>query len=372
MPDIDVVVEEIGFSALDGFEADDFSAAFACFRRTAEAIVTGQPALRPALPGDAGLLDVARAALASPEVPDPQEAKHFFKTHFRPARVKARGGEAFFTGYYEPVVDGALTPGEGFGWPLLARPADLKTFAADEPRPDWAASLSAARVTERGSLQPYPDRARIEAAIPSGEFRPLVWLRDRVEAFLIHVQGSARVRLADGTMLRLTYAGRNGHPYSSIGRILMDRGDIGADTMSLERLKAWLRDRGQEPGEAGCALMQRNASFIFFSAEPATAAIGPTGGAGVPLTPLRSIAVDRTLWSYGLPFWVEADLPWQDATPRPFRRLMIAQDTGSAIIGPARADLFFGSGDEAGRRAGDIRHHGRFTVLLPRAPGAVR
>ncbi len=136
--------------------------------------------------------------------------------------------------------------------------------------------------------------------------------------------------------------------------------------MSLASLKAWLRAAGPGEGEAGLSLMRRNGSFVFFRlVEDFDPALGPIAGAGVALTPLRSIAVDRSLWSYGLPFWIEAELPGADGAPGPFRRLMIAQDTGSAIVGPARADIFFGGGDKAGARAGAIRHPGEFTVLLP-------
>jgi membrane-bound lytic murein transglycosylase A len=350
-----------------GFSEDDLVAAVACFKVTAAAIVAQAASLRPARPTMPGLTEACVAALALPRMPSQDEARRFFETHFRPEPIEP-GGDAFFTGYYEPVVEGALAPDETFTTPLLGRPADLVTFAADDPRPGWAADLSAARRLPSGDLAPFPTRRAIEADI--GGYRPVVWLRDAVECFLIHVQGSARIRLPDDGMLRLTYAGRNGHPYTSIGRLLIDGRTIALADMSLARLKAWIRAAGQAPGEPGRLLMQRNASFIFFEAAPVSDEEGPTGGAGVPLTALRSIAVDRSLWCYGLPFWVEATLPWEAATATPFRRLMIAQDIGSAIIGPARADLFFGSGEEAGRRAGDIRHHGRFTLLRPRPRGA--
>jgi len=184
------------------------------------------------------------------------------------------------------------------------------------------------------------------------------------------VQGSARVRLADGSLLRLAYAGRNGHPYTSIGRILIDTGEIAEADMSLATLKQWIRAHGQNPGDAGALLMHRNKSYVFFSLhEECEPARGPIGGQGISLTALRSIAVDRAIWTYGLPFWIAADLPWRGSSPSPFRRLMIAQDTGSAITGPARADIFFGSGDDAGARAGDIRHAGDVVVFLPAAEG---
>ena len=136
--------------------------------------------------------------------------------------------------------------------------------------------------------------------------------------------------------------------------------------MSLARLKAWLRANGLRPGDKGRAIMQRNASYVFFRlVEDVDPALGPIGGAGIALTPLRSIAVDRTLWSYGLPFWIDAALPWESDELSPFRRLMVAHDTGSAIVGPARADIFFGAGEAAGARAGAIRHRGAFAVLAP-------
>ena len=180
------------------------------------------------------------------------------------------------------------------------------------------------------------------------------------------MQGSARLRLADGRKARLVYDGRNGQPYTSIGRLLIEAGEIPEHEMSLARLKAWLRANGLKPGDKGRAIMQRNASYVFFRlVEDVDPALGPIGGAGIALTPLRSIAVDRTLWSYGLPFWIDAALPWESDDLSPFRRLMIAHDTGSAIVGPARADIFFGAGEAAGARAGAIRHRGAFAVLAP-------
>ena len=179
----------------------------------------------------------------------------------------------------------------------------------------------------------------------------------------MQVQGSAQVEFPDGRRARLAYDGRNGLPYTSIGKILIEAGEIAEGDMSLASLKAWLR----RDSARGLDVMRRNRSFVFFQlVEDFDPDLGPIAGAGVPLTPLRSIAVDRTMWAYGLPFWIDAELPWADDTPRPFRRLMIAQDTGSAIVGAARADLFFGSGDAAGARAGAIRHPAEVVVLLPR------
>ena len=352
------------FAGLDGIDADDFRAAFDVFRASACAIVEAQPELRAARPPSAALREIARRALDMPEL-DAGGARAFFAEHFHPVRVTPDGGRprGFLTGYYQPVVAGSLTPTAEFTEPLLARPVDLVSFAPGEGPPGFDPALAGARRRPDGTLEPYPVRAEIEA----GGGAPLVWLADAVEVFMIQVQGSGLVELTDGRRLRLIYDGRNGRPYTSIGRGLIEAGEIREAEMSLARLKGWLRAAGVRPGERGRAWMQRNASYIFFRLAPdEPPGGGPIGGAGLPLTPLRSIAVDSNLWPYGLPFWIEARLPWRGAQPEPFGRLMIAQDTGSAILGAARADLFFGSGDEAGLRAGSIRHDADFRVLLPR------
>jgi membrane-bound lytic murein transglycosylase A len=347
------------FDALAGFEADDALSAFRTFLSTARALELDAAPLRAGLAPSAALRAAARAALAEPPR-DAETARRFFLAHFRPFRVGA--GPDFLTGYYEPWARGSMVATPKFSAPVLARPADLVSFAPGRPPPGFDSTLAAARRSSDGTLSPYPDRAAIETRGDD----PLLWLADPVEVFLIQVQGSARVELEDGRVVRLVYDGRNGQPYTSIGRTLIEAGEIPEREMSLARLKSWLREHGLRPGERGRELMWRNRSYVFFRVEEnLDPEAGPIGGAGVPLTPLRSIAVDRSLWSYGLPFWISADLPWEGDAPTPFRRLMIAQDTGSAILGAARADLFFGGGDLAGTRAGAIRHHADFTVLLP-------
>jgi membrane-bound lytic murein transglycosylase A len=307
------------------------------------------------------LAEAARAALALESV-DAAGAREFFTTHFRPYRVSAGAGRGFLTGYYEPHVPGSVTRSLDFTSPILAKPADLVTFAAGEAPQEFDPALTGAQRLADGRFRPYPDRAEIEDAGNT----PVLWLADPVEVFLIQVQGSARVELTDGRIVRLVYDGRNGQPYTSIGRLLIASGEIAESEMSLARLKFWLRANGLEPGGKACELMRRNRSYVFFRVEENfDPKEGPIGGAGIPLVPLRSMAVDRSMWAYGTPFWIEAALPWQGETPTPFRRLMIAHDTGSAILGPTRADLFFGGGEAAGARAGAIRHPGDFVVLLP-------
>jgi len=336
-------LERLELSRLQGFEEDDLFAAFDVFLRSCKAIAEGTPPLRGAANTPLALQSIARAALRS-AISDSATAKWFFKTNFRPFRIKPKesGGTGFLTGYYEPFVEASLVRTSAFLAPVLGWPHNF----------------------HRHEL--LPPRAAIEAGALDGRAQPILWLRDLVEVFLAQVQGSARARLADGTGLRLIYAGRNGHPYTSIGRLLMENGEIPESEMSLAALKYWIRTHGQNEGEAGLALMRRNQSYVFFTlAADDGEGSGPIGGQGIALSPLRSIAIDRAIWPYGLPFWISAELPWQSQSTSCFRRLMITQDTGSAIIGPARADIFFGSGDDAGARAGDIRHGCDMTVFLP-------
>lgn len=371
-----VELRPLSFVDLQGFSEDDTRAAWETFARRCKAISEGRAELRRGSPIPPALAEIC-AANAGLSVRDANEARAFFMAHFNPYEIvpvtsALSDGPAFFTGYYEPVVAGALQSGPAAHEPLRARPPDLVTLNPGDEHGDLPPDLSAARRMPDGKLLPYPDRAEIEAGVLGDAAPPVVFVRDAVEAFLIHVQGSAAIRLADGHLLRFTYAGRNGLPYTSIGRILIDSGEIPEAEMTLARLKQWVRAHGQNPGEAGRALLQRNRSYVFFSRDDSDSrAAGPIGAASVPLTALRSIAVDRGLWAYGLPFWIEAALPWRSMKPEPFHRLMIAQDTGSAIIGPARADLFFGTGDDAGERAGDIRHRGRMIVLWPRSAGTM-
>lgn len=350
------------FADLAGWPDDDHGAAFRTFRRSCPAVLSGDAPPRPAQePGR--LRKACEAAAALGGEPDGLQARLFFERWFAPFRVVPPSGAGFLTGYFEPEVEGSAVATPHFTAPLLARPDDLVSLSPGETLPGLDPALQAARRGPEG-WEPYPDRAAIEAGALGALARPLLYLRDPVDVFIIQVQGSARVRLADGRALRVAYAGRNGHPYTSIGRLMVQRGLVPLPEMNLERMTAWLRANPEQ----GRALMRENRSYVFFRvADELSPEDGPIGGAGVPLTPERSLAVDRTLWAYGLPVWLEGELPRPEGAPEPLRRLMIAQDTGSAILGPARGDYYFGSGAAAGTRAGLLRHPVGFTVLLPRA-----
>jgi membrane-bound lytic murein transglycosylase A len=351
------------YQDIPGWDRDDHATSYRVFLRTCARIATESPELRPARASPPQLARACRAALAAGSL-DGIAARAFFERWFEPLSIDPEGGGAgFLTGYYEPEIPGALAPDPGHPVPVLGRAADLVSLTPGMAKGDLPPGLSAARQTGAG-LEPYPDRAAIWDGALDGRGLEIAWLPDRVELFMAQVQGSARVRLPDGPTLRLVYAGRNGLPYTSIGKVIVAEGHMALEEMTLAKLKAWLR---AHPVDAE-RIMRMNRSYIFFArGEGLDPAEGPIGAASVPLTPLRSIAVDRTLWSYGLPFWIAADLPLAgEGSSEPLARLMIAQDTGSAILGPARADLFMGSGDEAGDLAGLIRHPGRFTVLWPR------
>ncbi|WP_052600499.1 murein transglycosylase A [Microvirga lotononidis] len=355
-------LEPLPFQDLAGWEADDHDAAFRAFLRSCRALEASAAELRPAQAPQADLLAVCREALKTPDL-GRAEARRFFETHFQPVAVTPRSGDGFLTGYYEPEFQGSRTPDATYRVPLLDRPADLVTIPQGETLPGLDKGLQAARRSKDG-YEPYPDRAAIEEGALGTLARPIVYLREPGEAFIIHVQGSARIRLDDGSVMRVAYAGRNGRPYTSIGRLLVQRGEMDLETMTLEKLMGWLKSH-PEPAKA---LMRQNQSYIFFrEAGELAPEDGPIGGAGTPLVPGRSLAVDRSLWTYGLPVWLDGQLPLSLGEAEPLRRLMIAQDTGSAIVGPARGDFFFGSGEEAGRRAGLLRHAVRFVVLQPKS-----
>jgi membrane-bound lytic murein transglycosylase A len=355
--------EAVPVAGIPGWGKDDHRAAFAIFARGCMT----DPPLRTSVPAPEALDFIcARARLLTKNAqPDRDTARRFFEQNFSFWRIRPATAEAgFMTGYFEPEFEGSLTRSNAFPTPLYGRPADLVTRQPGDDWPGLEAGLSAARRTF-GGLVPFPDRAAIEAGALDGQKLEILWMRDPVDRFVLQVQGSGRIRLPDGRVTRLVYSGRNGHAYTSLGRALSERENIPPAEMTMDRLIARLK------ADAGFArdLIALNRSFVFFARrDDLPPDSGPIGGAGLPLTPLRSIAIDRTVWPYGLPAWIDATIPDGQGGSERLSRLMIAQDTGSAILGPARVDLFVGSGAAAGHRAGLIRHNFDFTVLWPRDP----
>jgi membrane-bound lytic murein transglycosylase A len=337
------LLEPTDFAEIAGWAEDDHLAAFAAFRAGAECIAERPPKQRALGISGEAVQRAARLALPS-EVASPAAARKFFESCFRPFRIAAAG---FVTGYYEPEAVASRTRTAAFSVPLYRRPPELT-----EPDPSAAT---------------FFDRAAIEDGALAGRGLELAWLADPVDAFFIHVQGAARLRLTDGTTLRIAFAGKSGHPYTSIGRLAVERGLLTRDAAHKEGLEAWLKAHR----EAGRALMRENRSYIFFRETALSEEQGPIGAAGVPLAPGRSLAVDRMLHTFHTPLWVIVpELADPEHAGRPFRRLMVAHDTGSAIVGPARGDIFLGSGDQAGRLAGRVRHQAEMVALLPHEGGA--
>jgi membrane-bound lytic murein transglycosylase A len=363
-------LKRLTFGDLDSFAKDDLQEAWPAFLLSCEAMLSEKPHQRLGISYSESQKDIAKKALKIGLNLTSEDVRFFLEENFTPFLIvpeetKNEAHPAFFTAYYRPEVAASPVATSDFSEPLFARPVDLVTLQPGEDVPGLS-RLAAAQRQDDGTLTPYPTRGEIDSGKLGALAVPLVYVADSIEAFMIHVQGSARLRFPDGSCADLTYAGRNGRPYTSIGKILIADGALSLENMSLARLKAWVRANGQKLGEKGRALLHRNESFVFFSSSPVEdPTIEPVAAANVRLTAHRSIAIDRSLWPYGLPFWIEAELPWHDGQMNHLRRLMIAQDTGSAILGPARADLYFGTGDEAGVSAGNIRHSGRMIVLLP-------
>lgn len=342
----------LAFADLDGWSRDGQAAAFSAFAASCRAIVDTLPPSRPAQPPGEALTAVCVRALAA-GAPDDAAARAFFEREFRPFRV----GDGVLTGYYEPEIEGSRTRTARFDTALMARPDDLVTLADGETAPGVPAGLGGARRTAAG-LEPYYDRAAIEDGALTGRGLELVYA-ERVDAFFVHIQGSTRVRLPGGQALRLAFDGRNGRKFTGIGKLLVERGVLTKSGTTMASIRDWL---AANPAD-GRAMMRENASYIFFRVDgDLKPGDGPRGAQSVPLTPGRSVAVDRTVWSYGLPFWLDGRLPDGVA----IRRLVVAQDTGSAILGAARGDFFVGTGDAAGAVAGGMKQKTGFTVLLPR------
>jgi membrane-bound lytic murein transglycosylase A len=348
----------IAFSEIAGWEEDDHTAAFAAFRVGARRIAQKPPKTRLLGIDGGGLSEAAHIVLGMDEQPDRPVARRFFEWHFRPHRIEAPGS---VTGYFEPEVAASRVPTARFKVPLYRRPDDLCDVTDANRPPGWDAAVHFARRAGEG-IEPYFDRGAIEDGALDGRGLEIAWIESPTDAFFIHVQGSARLRLADGTTMRIGFDGKSGHAYTSIGRLAVERGVLSRERTDKDGLEAWLKSHPAE----GRALMRENRSYIFFRETGQSEAEGPLGAAGVPLTPWRSLAVDRGLHTFHAPIWVEAPALFDpERAQKPFRRLMIAQDTGSAIVGPTRGDIFCGSGARAGSIAGRIRHDAAMIVLVP-------
>ncbi len=362
VPEDRIALEPASFDDLPGWRADDPRHALAALKRSCDRHLArpAEAAVGPfAVGGRAGDWHGPCRVLATlePSAMDAAEARRFVEAGFRPYRVRGSDGpEGLFTGYYEASARGSRTRSARYHVPLHGRPADLVTADLGIFSDEFRGRSVAGRV-ENGRFIPYEDRAAISAGALAGRDLEILWVDDPVDAFFMEIQGSGRVLLDDGTVLRVGYAGKNGLPYTAIGRVLTDMGALTRDRVSMQSIRAWL---AANPDKAR-AVMDHNRSYVFFREIEGE---GPIGAEGVALTPERSLAVDRRFFGLGVPFYVVAD---DDAGAlAPVRALMVAQDTGGAIRGPVRGDLFLGWGEAAGERAGRMRMRGRYWMLLPR------
>ena len=355
-------MEPAFWEKMDGWAEDDHMAGFNTFMQSCKAILKSPASARAQRPLLGALYNVClRAEDAKPK--DANEARAFFERNFRPVAIAPIGEkDGFLTGYYEPIVEGTREPKDAFTHPLYRRPGGL--LAGGKMLRAAAFGSRKAKKGRRAArrLAAFYDRAAIEDGALAGRKLEICYLKDPVDAFFIHIQGSVRVRLDDGKMMRLNYDSQNGHAYTPVGKFLIERKIYTREEMSMEKIREWMNANPEEARE----LRRLNKSYVFFRETGLADNEEAIGAQGVSLTPWRSIAVDRKLHVYGTPIFISAMLPIEnEQSVTPFRRLMVAQDTGGAIIGPARADIYLGAGAEAGVISGRFKNPGRFTMLFP-------
>jgi membrane-bound lytic murein transglycosylase A len=349
----------VSFMELPGWSRDDVGIALDAFKKSCATFLKA-PTTRWMTDRSVGgrVADWVPACRALPKhAQDHDSARSYFATWFRAYRLSAGAKtDGLFTGYFEPNLRGARRPSDDFHVPIHGRPDDLVLVTLG----DWRQKLRGERIAGRvmnGRLKPYHSRAEIESGALATKGDPLVWVDDPVDAFFLHIQGSGRVVFDDGSVMRVGYDGHNGHVYHAIGRDLIKAGEIAREDISLQSIRAWLIEHPDKMVDA----LNRNPSYIFFREVKGE---GPVGAQGVPLTPGRSLAVDPKVVPLGAPVWVTAN--YTDESGNSLRRLMVAQDTGGAIRGAVRGDVFWGHGDKAGALAGPMKASGQLYVLLPK------
>lgn len=359
-------LEPVTFSDLPGWQDDDPTAVIEALRRCHHHVSTAKPYRTGSLGISVNDLMPAFSA-ASADVADATAARAFFEQQFVAFRIRPESGKTgFVTAFYEPEIEVQAKPDEIFRYPIYRRPIDL-VDVDDTNRPTDMDPYFAFGRLHDGVVGEYPDRRAIEQGFLAGRGLEIAYARSKVDVFFVHVQGAARLVYPDGSRRRITYAAKTGHYFSPIGKLLIDRGEIDASTVSMMSIRGWLAANPDQVDE----VLWHNRSFIFFrEAEVEDERLGPVAAAKVSLEPGRSLAVDRLIHTFGVPFFISSESLTRLDAGRPFRRLMLALDTGSAIVGPARGDIFTGSGDRAGELAGAVRNEADFYIFVPRAAAA--
>ncbi|MGJ5032890.1 MULTISPECIES: murein transglycosylase A [unclassified Bradyrhizobium] len=358
----------LAWNDVPGWNDDDQLAAYRTFRASCKPIAAKTDAAPDAKadgkPLGDSLRDPCRDARAT-DLADNAAARAFFERHFEPLKISKLGDvDGFVTGYYEPVIEGSRTQNEVYNVPVYRRPSNLFVRGFKQDATSLPNKGPVYRKIGRRKLVPYYDRAEIEDGAIEGRGLEIAWLRNQTDLLFAQIQGSARISLDDGSTIRINYDAYNGLPYTPVGRILIERGIIPREQMSMQRIRDWMEQNPEGANE----LRRMNRSYIFFREVQLSEKDEAVGAQGIPLTPGRSIAVDKSLHVYGTPFFITGELPIEsEKSKTAFHRLMIAQDTGSAIVGPARADLYFGAGQDAGKVSGRLKHSIQFVMLVPKS-----
>jgi membrane-bound lytic murein transglycosylase A len=334
-----IALRAVSFAQLPGWNEDDHVQALISFRRSCARPSSKSLSAKLALSPDD--LKPACAAAQPISIRDRAAARAFFETNFQPISISTIDGKpGLFTGYFEPQIEAALTPGPQYRHPLYRRPSGL----------------------EATPTAPFLTRAQIEAGGLRAKGLELAYAADAIELFELQIQGSGRLSLPDKKIMRVGFAGHNGHQYLAIGRILQEYGAGPEDVTDWPAMKKWMRANPDKAREA----MLRNDRYVFFQELKGD---GPIGAMGIALTPNRSLAIDPAMIPYGAPVWIDSNLPGprMNVPGPPLRTLMVAQDTGGAIKGPVRGDIFFGFGDQAAALAGKMKSPGSWYVLMPKA-----
>ena len=365
IPSLPAKYAQVAWSALPGWPDDNLGEIWPAFRAGCAALVNAL--------ATRAVWDAPCAASVSVVPADKTAVRAFFERHFSPWQVTAADGgdTGMITGYYEPLLNGSRVRSDRYRVPLYAAPDDLLTIDLSALYPDLKDRRLRGRV-EGKKVIPYWSRGDIESGRGPNGMKELVYVDDPVEAFFLQIQGSGRVRLAEGGIVRVGYADQNGHPFRSIGRILIDRGELTLANASMQGIKEW----GRRNPDKLAPLLDENPSYVFFREIPTPApgtleaAIdGPIGTLGVPLLRERTLAVDTRSIPLGAPVFLATTYP---LSSQPLQRLMLAQDTGGAIRGAVRGDFFWGFGDDAGRQAGRMKQDGKMWILWPVNAGTPR
>lgn len=356
-------LKPVAFPDLPGWTEDDPTNLFEMMARCRHQIVTAKPYRTGSLGVSAGELLPALTAASEYASGSPAQAREFFESWFKPFLIERMDGESgLVTAYYEPEVEVRAEPDAEFRFPFYRRPDDIVDID-DANRPAGFDPYFAFGRLRDGRIEEYPDRAAIDQGLLRGRGLEIAFCRSRADVFFIHIQGAARLHYPDGTVRRITYAAKTGHRFSPIGKLLIERGEIDAATVSMASIRDWL---ARHPEQVD-AVLWHNRSYIFFRDAPVDdSALGPVAAAKVPIVAGRSLAVDRQIHTFGTPFFIRSDGLTHLDGGELFARTMLALDTGSAIVGPNRGDIFTGSGYAAGDLAGHVRNAADFFVFIPK------